>query len=442
MNLRELKEKRQALIDENQLLLDAATEADNLNGSLTDAEASEFDTRTEAIEALNKNISRMEKMEEYKESQKQARAVGIQQDNHSEKKEIQKFRFVKYIREASEGRLTGFNAEMHQEAEKESREIGTSLSGYGIPAIALRVSRTEQEKRDSTAGTAGEGGNTIATELESSWISGLRNKIALVDAGAVFMTDLVGNVAIPRQTALPSFTWSTENATATETNVTWDQVTLSPNRLNGFIDISKQLLRQSSLDIERIIVDELTSGAARAFDDAGINGTGASNQPTGILALAGTYAVVMGTNGLAPTWATTVEYETGVAAANALMGNPSYVTNAKVRGKMKNVEKASNTGLFLWDDRNANTPINGYKTVISNAVPSTLTKGSSSGVCSAMVFGNWSDMMMATWGGLDLLINPYTKGKEALVEVIVNMYADIAYRHAESFAVCEDILTA
>lgn len=438
MNLRELKEKRQALIDENQLLLDAATEAD----SLTDTEASEFDKRTEAIEALNKTISRMEKMDEYKQNQRQAGAVGIPQDNHSEKKEVQKFRFVKYLREASEGRLSGFNAEMHQEAEKESRELGTTISGYGIPAIALRVSRNETEKRDSTAGTAGEGGNTIATELDSSWISGLRNKIALVDAGAKFMTDLVGNVAIPRQTALPSFTWSTENAVATETNVTWDQVTLSPNRLNGFIDVSKQLLRQSSLDIERIIVDELTSGAARAFDDAGINGTGASNQPTGILALASTYSVVMGTNGLAPTWATTVEYETGVANNNALMGNLAYVTNAKVRGKMKNVEKASNTGLFLWDDRNAQTPINGYRAVISNAVPSNLTKGTSSGVCSAMVFGNWSDMMMATWGGLDLLIDPYTNGKSALVTVIVNMYADIAYRHPESFAVCEDILTA
>ena len=431
-----MKEARQGLIDKNQLLIDAATESDKL----TDNEAQEFDKRQAEIEEMDKTIARLAKMEEYKEKQ-EARAVGIPQDNQSEKKEVQNFRFVKFIKEASEGRLSGFNAEMHQEAESESRRTGTSISGFGIPAIALRTSRTNQEKRDSSAGVAGEGGNTIATELDTSWISALRNKIAMVDAGAVFMTDLEGNVAIPRQTAVPTFAWSTENATATEADITWDQVTLSPNRLNGFIDVSKQLLRQSSLDIERIIVDELTSGAARAFDDAGINGTGANNQPTGILALASTGAVVMGTNGLAPDWATTVQYETLVASSNALMGNLAYVTNAKVRGKMKNVEKASNTGLFLWDDRNAASPINGYKTVVSNSVPSNLTKGTSTGVCSAMIFGNWSDMMMATWGGLDLLINPYTKGKEALIEVIVNMYADIQYRHAESFAVSKDILT-
>lgn len=439
MNLRELKEKRQALIDENKKLMKIAEKEKR---ELSEDEGVEFDLREEEVEKINVSIARAEKLEKYDEEEKRASvAVGIPQDNESEKKEVRKFSFLSFIREGSEGRMSGFNAEMHQEAEAEASRNGKTLEGYGIPAIALRVSRKEMETRDSTATTTTEGGHTIATELETSWIGALRNSIALVDAGAIFMGDLVGDVAIPRQTSLPSFAWSTENATATETDVAWDQVTLSPNRLNGFIDVSKQLLRQSSLDIERIIVNELVTGAARAFDDAGINGTGASNQPTGILTLAGTGDVAIGTNGGNPTWAKVVEHETDVADANALMGNLAYVTNAKVRGIMKNVEKASSTGLFLWDDRNGASPINGYRAVISNAVPSNLTKGTSVGVCSAMIFGNWSEMLMATWGGLDLLINPYTKGKEALVEIIVNMYADIAYKHAASFSVCEDLTT-
>jgi HK97 family phage major capsid protein len=452
MKIRELKEKRQGLIDENQLLIDIAEEEEKRD--LTEVEAKDFDKRQSQIDELNKQIQEAEAEEKRAEERKakmaeykQRRAVGIHRDpEEQEKNEVKSFRFTKFIKDvvdAKQGRaLTGFSAEMHQEAEKEAREHGGELEGHGIPEIVLRANTFEKlEKRDSTATTAGEGGNTIATELSTNWIDALRNNIMFVQAGANFMSGLKGDVAIPRQTALPSFTWSTENATATETNVTWDQVTLSPNRLNGFIDVSKQLITQSSLDVERILVNEMVQGAARAFDDAGMNGTGASNQPTGILNLAGTSDVPHGANGGAPTWALTVEYETDIANANALMGNMAFITNSKVRGKYKTVEKASGTGLFLWDDRTPSGPINGYPVIVSNAVPSDLVKGASGAVCSAMVLGNWSDMLIATWGGLDLLINPYTKGKEALIEIIVNMYGDLAYRHAESFALSEDILT-
>lgn len=124
---------------------------------------------------------------------------------------------------------------------------------------------------------------------------------------------------------------------------------------------------------------------------------------------------------------------------NADIGSLAYVTNAKVRGKLKGTEKASSTGMFVWGDNS--TPLNGYNAVVTNQVSSALTKGSSSGVCSAIFFGNWADLVIGMWGGLDLLVDPYTASTTGSVRVVAMQDIDIAVRHPESFAAMLDALT-
>jgi HK97 family phage major capsid protein len=158
--------------------------------------------------------------------------------------------------------------------------------------------------------------------------------------------------------------------------------------------------------------------------------------------------VAGGTNGAAPTWAHIVALETEVAQDNAGVGALAYMTNTKVRGKLKTTEKASGTGLFVWQDP-ANVapgmpgaPLNGYQAFVTNQVSSTLTKGTSSGVCSAIFFGNWAELFIGMWADLEILVDPYTSGTAGIVRLIALMNADLAVRHPESFACMKDALTA
>ena len=214
---------------------------------------------------------------------------------------------------------------------------------------------------------------------------------------------------------------------------------MTPKTVGAFTDMSRRLLMQSSIDVENFTRTDLATVLALAIDLASLHGSGSSNQPTGVAATSGIGSVAGGTNGLAPAWSHLVSLETEVSIDNADVNRLAYVTNAKVRGKLKQVEKASNTGLFLWAD--GAQPINGYPAYISNQVSSTLTKGSSSGVCSAIFFGNWADLIIGLWGGLDILVDPYTGSTAGTVRVVALQDVDIAVRHPESFAAMLDALT-
>jgi HK97 family phage major capsid protein len=302
-----------------------------------------------------------------------------------------------------------------------------------------------QSTRDMTVGTDADGGYLVATDLLSgSFIELLRNAMMTRALGATIMAGLVGNVAIPRQTGGATAYWIAENGTITESTPALDQVALTPKTVAAYTEYSRRLLKQSSIDVEAFVRGDLAITLALALDLAGINGSGASNQPTGILNTTGIGDVAGGTDGLAPAWAHVVELETDVSVANAAMGNLAYLTNAKVRGKLKTTEKASGTAQFVWE--NSQTPgeglLNGYRAAVSNQVPDNLEKGTSGTVCSAIIFGNWRDLIYGLWGALDLQVNPYSLDTTGAVRVTAMQDADVAVRHAESFSAMQDALTA
>lgn len=311
-------------------------------------------------------------------------------------------------------------------------KMGKTARGFFMPS--------EIQKRDLTAGTNNAGGFTVATEMRASdFISVLRMAMAIDGLGTRMLTGLVGNIAIPKQSGAGTAYWVAENGAPTESQQLIAQVTMTPKTVGAYTDISRRLLLQSSIDVENMVQTDLAAILGLALQQAAINGTGASNQPSGLLTLI-TPSVIGGTNGLAPTWQNMIDLETAVAAANADVGSMAYLTNAKMRGKLKSTQKFSGTnGMPVWD--NGATPINGYKTGVTNAVPSNLTKGTSTAVCSAAVFGNFSDLMIGLWGSMDLLVDPYTGGNAGTVRVIVLQDADVAVRNLESFSTMVDALT-
>jgi HK97 family phage major capsid protein len=345
-------------------------------------------------------------------------------------KEVQNFSVVRAINALVTGnwKEAGFEREMSDEMGK---KINKRAQGFYIPTDVLT--------RDLNVTTATAGGHTVATDLLSgSFIDMLRNKMSVVNLGATMMNDLVGNISIPRQTGGSTSYWVSESGAVTESAAAFDQVTLSPETVGAFSDISRRLLLQSSLSVEAFVRNDLATSLALEIDRAAINGSGSSNQPTGILNVSGIGSVTGGTNGAAPDWADIVDLESAVAIDNADMGTLGYLTNAKVRGKLLQTEKASSTGQFIWADNNT---LRGYHAEVSNQVPSTLTKGSSS-VCSAIIFGNWNDLLIGTWGGIDINIDTSTGSASGTVRVVALQDVDVAVRHAESFAAMQDATTA
>lgn len=310
---------------------------------------------------------------------------------------------------------------------------------------AARPSQGASERATYAVGAAATGGNIVATNLlADSFIEILRNRVIVSTLGARMLTDLVGNVSIPRRNGATAVYWVGEGSGPTQSEGTFDQVTLTPKTVGTLSQMTRLMLLQSTPDIEALVRADILAVMALGIDIAAINGSGASNQPRGVLNTVGIGAVVGGTNGLAPTWSHIVDLETEVATDNADLGSLAYLSNTKVRGKLKKTEKFSSTGKEIWEKGNAagDGEMNGYRAACSNQVPSNLTKGTSSGVCSAIAFGNWADLLIGMWGALQVDANPFGTGFAAgNIEVRSLQTVDVAVRHPESFSAMVDALT-
>lgn len=363
-------------------------------------------------------------------------------------------------------KVAGFELEASEAARSQRNEIRKERDGgITIPPDVMRASIASSPDvaqaamrlmnqagngsaafRDLVVGTATAGGHTVATNLLSgSFIDMLRARARVLQMGATVLTDLSGNIAIPRQTGGATCYWVGENVAVTESQPTFDQVPLTPKTVGTFTDFSRRLLLQSSLDVEAFVRAELAIALAiYGIDYAALNGSGSGDQPTGLFNASGVGAVVMGDNGAAPSWAKVVEFETAIANANADVGAMAYLTNSKVRGSLKTTEKFTGSGKEIWqpgrDSRNGIGEVNGYDAYVSNNIGSAYTKGSSAGICSGMAFGNWADLLIGMWGGLDLMLDPYANATSGGKRVVALQDCDIAVRHPGSFAISKDIL--
>jgi len=352
-------------------------------------------------------------------------------------KEKRNYSFVKAIRAAITGKWDQAGLEREASIAVQEKLNREPRGSFFVPYDVLIA------KRDFTTSSGG-GSNLIATDLlAGSFIEMLRNRVMLLKLGAKTLSGLVGNVAIPKQTGGATMYWIGEGDTVTENNPTIAQLALTPKTVAGLTDISRKLLQQSSIDVEEFVRNDIINGVKIAIDLAGITGTGSDNQPTGILNTSGIGAVAIGDNGGAPTWTHIVSLWKEVAIDNADYGATAYLTNAKVIGKLAVTEKATNTAKFIvekFPGPDGITEIAGARCGVSNQVPSNLTKGSGTNL-SAIIFGNFADLIIAMWGGLDVLVDPYTGSASGTVRIVVYQDVDIGIRHPESFAAIKDAAT-
>lgn len=297
-------------------------------------------------------------------------------------------------------------------SEASAKAAGKSARGIFVPGEVLRA------KRDLNVGTSTAGGNLVATDLMAeSFIDLLRNRSVAIRAGATVMNGLVGNVAIPKQTGAATAYWVAESGAPTESQQTVGQVAMNAKTVGAFTDFSRRLILQSSLDVENMVRRDLAQVIALAIDAAAFYGTAADNQPRGLKNQTG-----INTKDFAaasPTFAELVAMESEVAADNADVGTMRYLFNPAQRGALKSAEKFSGTGMTIWEPGNT---VNGYGTETSNQI----TAGD-------VFFGNFADLMIGFWSGLDLTVDPYAGATSGTVRVIALQDCDIAVRNAISF---------
>jgi len=309
----------------------------------------------------------------------------------------------------------GFEIEVSQEL---SRQLKKSSSGLLIPLAAMQ--------RDLVAGTTG--ANLIGTDYRpQDFIDILRARSLIMQLNPTILNNLVGNVAIPRKTGSATAGWYDLDGTDSiaGSNQTLDQVAMTMKSVGGLVTFTHKMLKQGSPDIETMVRTDLAAVIGREIDRAAIAGTGASNQPTGIVNQSGINASTY-TNGGAPTFADIVGMEGLISTADADVSRMAYLTTPPMASGLKLTEKSASTAQFVWDSTNPGEGrMNGFNARYSSNVPT-----------GSVILGNFSDLVIGHWGALEIAADAgganFAKGSVS-VRAIMDM--DVAVRHPESFCV-------
>lgn len=320
-------------------------------------------------------------------------------------------------------------------------KLGRDPAGLFIPQELLTAQRSTMAVGEVGMGQA----LRPVDHLAGSFIDVLRETSIVLRAGATEMKGLHGDVAIPRKTGSSTPFWVDEDETITQSGLTIGQVSMKPHTVASHVRYTRRLLIQGSPDVEMMIRRDMAEEIAEAVDRAAIAGSGSNGQPLGILNTVGVSSVAIDTNGGPLTWDHLLKLEEALYLGNAVDSSCAYLASHALRRMMKGTLKVTgDAGAgFLWE--NGRQPgegiVNGYLGLASNNVPTNLTKGTGTAL-SGMIFGRWSDLAVGQWGGLDIVVDPYSYAQNQIIAITSALDVDIAVRRTASFAVIKDAKTS
>lgn len=331
--------------------------------------------------------------------------------------EVRRFSVLRAVRAMAEKdpRVAGIEREANAAI---CKRMGIQEAPHGGFFVPMDV---QGHKRDLTAGTPTAGGNLVATNLAaSSFIELLRARSVVAGLGATMLPGLVGNVAIPKQTGAATAYWlANEAAAATESQQTIGQVPLAPKNLAAYTEVSRQLMLQSTPAADQLVMNDFARVLGLAVDLAALEGPGTGGAPTGISATAGIGSVTGTTLGLAGI----IEFQTDVAAGNALSANSAYVTTPNVAALLMARQRFASTDTPLWGGNVLDGNVMGYRATTTTQV-----------TAASMVFGDFSNVVIGEWGFLEIALNPYASFAAAITGIRAIQTVDVAIRQAAAFS--------
>lgn len=407
MNLAAIREARASKVTAMRGILSAA---EGEKRSLTTAEQGTFDSLKGEITTLEADEQRASYMAEA-----ERRMLGEPVGDVQGKKLEARVSILKVMQAAINGTpLTGAEAEFTAEAE---RRTGRKPEGVFVPASLF-------EKRVNTTTSAAD---LVGTDHRADqYIAPFRDALLARKLGVRVLSGLRGNVSVPKYGAGLTVGWVAEGSAVPEGNMDFDSVTLTPKHVGGFTEMSRQLIQQSSPDIEQLVRDDLAYLVAKAIDTALIKGGGA-NEPTGVMATTGVQTANLATL----SWAAIAGMLEKLEVVNSTAVN--WVTSPGVATKLRTTLKATGIAGYLAEGgRVADLPL-----FVTTQVPN-VTGTPNKGVA---ILGDWSQVMLGIWSELDILVNPFdsTAYKRGGVLVRAMATCDIAVRHPEAFVIASDV---
>lgn len=443
-NIQTIREQRSTIVNDMRAMTELAEkEQRDLSGD----EGIRFDSLKAQLKAVENKLSRAEVIADAE------RSMSVHSDHRSSsfsdsfEHQCRSFSITKAIANHIEpGSVdAGRETEVSQEL---ARRNGSSPAGLLVPHDVFL------EKRDVL--TSGSGGNLVPdTHRPDLYIDRLRSSLNIQQLGATVLSGLQGNQSIPRLTGSATGYWVSEHGNVTESDHTFDEVTLSPKTVGAEVEYSRRMLINAAPSVEQLVRNDLARVLATAIESAAINSDGTGNRPTGIMQ-SGIGEVEFGDpDGGLPTWEKILEMIATVEDSDALslMANSSedlmnstfgFLTNPQAVKKMRSANQVNLTDTELKTLLMMRPyTLADYKCRSTTLVPKNLTKGSGTNL-SALIFGNWSDLLVGYWSSVDLLINPYHSDVYSKGGVKINALqdVDIAVRHPESFCMANDMVTS
>lgn len=382
---------------------------------LTDDETSEIDSIKEQIKDLNQQLTELEekiknlrfddedeKVDEPIEdepTENETENEDNKEDKTNKRNMKKRFSLVRSIRNiVNNSVMNDVDAAVIAEGNKEARKAGINFQGQiQLPSQRAAVTVTA------------EGEDVVATDLFDI-LKPLRAKNVLSQAGAKFMSGLVGNVQVPVMTK-SNVTWEGETAAAKDGAGTFSHVTLSPKRLTAFVDISKQMIAQDSVDVESAIREDLVNAINSKLEETVLgSAAGTATQPAGIFATIKPTAVA--------DFAALVNKESDVEDANVI-GECKYILSNKAKAALRSMSKGTKSTQLVYENR---------------SVDGTVALNTSNVAGKNYVYGDFSNLAIGSWAGVDLTVDPYTKAADGMIRIVVNMYVDAQILRAAAFA--------
>lgn len=403
MQIHEIREARAGKVSAARALLASSP-------TLTPEAQTKFDSIKAEIVALENQEARAQFMEDA-----ERRSMGTPVDK-SFGNVAGRVSVVEVLRTQMEGRsLSGAAAEYAQEAE---RRTGRKAQGVFVPMSAL------ESRAAMTTTTAPE---IVGTDHRADlYIEPFRNSLLARKLGVRVLSGLTGNVSIPKHATGTSTGWVAENSALSTSDMTFDSVTLTPKHAGGIVEMSRQLLQQSSPDVEQLVRADLSALLAQAIDSALIKG-GGTNEPLGVLSTVGIQTANLATL----TWANVLAMLQKLDISNVSAAN--IVASMKVKAKLQGTLKETGiAGYIMEGGRVGDLPA-----YFSNNVPELAGTPNTGHV----IAGDWSQMMLGIWSEIDLLVNPFAETAYNKGNVLVRAMStvDIACRHPEAFVVADDV---
>ena len=408
----------------------------------TDAQVSELRDALKNEENLTNSIEtalEFEKREAAKAAEVRANAgVAGGKNNSGEEKELRKFSLSKLI------------AGVEGSPESRSIDTGFECEVLGITKDTRSFKLSEQllnaimpEKRTMTAAGATAGGNFIPTE-KIGFFDALFAATVLDSLGVQRLTGLSANTDLTGFTAsVVSAFANGETGTQTPTDPTTAARELRPKLLYAATNISRRLLIQTNPSIDQFVMQNIMRSMAVKLEQAVINGAG-STEPTGILS-SGIASVAIGANGGAPTYPKILELIQTVLTNDGANVNRMFLANPKVVAKLKQTELDSGSGAFIMGYNglfgSQMGVIDGYNVAVTSNVPSNLSKGNTTGVCSALIFGDFANVVVGQFGQIEVIVDPYTSARTGTIEYTVNQFVDSTVLQPLALGAIADLTT-